>query len=326
MDSTINQNTIQRMNDLGASQTPFLFIIDFEGKEPIIHPLSELPSNIRFSTPWFAHHPLITKEFAKEIKFQKHPISLTTYQTAYSLVQHHLKRGDTYLLNLTKPTPIDCNISLETIFDQSNAPYRLLIDNKFVCFSPEIFIRINDGNISSFPMKGTIDANLPDAEKKLLNNPKETAEHNTIVDLIRNDLSMVAKKVRVAKYRYLDRVTTNTGSLFQMSSEITGQLPADFCANIGNILSKLLPAGSITGAPKQKTVNIIREAEQYDRGYYTGVFGVFDGKTLDSAVMIRFIEQTDGGLVYKSGGGITAQSDCEAEYNELIKKVYVPIT
>ena len=82
----------------------------------------------------------------------------------------------------------------------------------------------------------------------------------------------------------------------------------------------------MTGAPKKKTVEIIREAETYDRGYYTGVTGFFDGKNLDSAVIIRFVEQLpDGSLVFKSGGGITFKSDIESEYEEMIHKVYVPV-
>ena len=72
---------------------------------------------------------------------------------------------------------------------------------KFVCFSPEIFVRINEkGVISSYPMKGTIDANIPDARRKLMNNKKEAAEHATIVDLIRNDLCMIANQISVSRY------------------------------------------------------------------------------------------------------------------------------
>jgi len=91
-------------------------------------------------------------------------------------------------------------------------------------------------------------------------------------------------------------------------------------------LFTLLPAGSITGAPKNKTVEIIRSTETYERGFYTGVFGVFDGCNMDSAVMIRFIERTPEGYVYKSGGGITAFSKVEDEYNEILEKIYVPIS
>ena len=135
----------------------------------------------------------------------------------------------------------------------------------------------------------------------------------------------MAKKIKVEEFRYLDYIPTHNGELIQVSSKISGQLPDNYQENIGDILSKLLPAGSITGAPKRKTIEIIKTAEQYERGFYTGVFGYFDGQNLDSAVMIRFIENIDEQLYFKSGGGITNQSNPKAEYQELIDKVYVPI-
>ena len=92
-----------------------------------------------------------------------------------------------------------------------------------------------------------------------------------------------------------------------------------------NLLLSMLPAGSICGAPKAKTVSIIQEVEQDPRGYYTGIFGYFDGEELDSAVNIRFIEEKNSQLLYRSGGGITFLSDMESEYNELIEKIYVPV-
>ncbi len=121
-------------------------------------------------------------------------------------------------------------------------------------------------------------------------------------------------------------ITTHEGKLLQVSSKIVGDLAADYASNIGDLLFKLLPAGSISGAPKRRTVEIIQAAEKYTRGYYTGVFGYFDGQNLDSAVMIRFIENQNGHLFFKSGGGITSLSQAENEYDELIKKVYVPIS
>ncbi len=174
-------------------------------------------------------------------------------------------------------------------------------------------------------MKGTIDAALPDAKKKILADPKEKAEHNTIVDLIRNDLSMVASQVRVDRFRYIEKIDTHEKSLLQVSSEISGQLEGDYMANLGNIFRKLLPAGSISGAPKKKTLQIINEAETYNRGFYTGVFGYFNGTKLDSGVMIRFIRKENGNLVFCSGGGITVNSNPEMEHQELTDKVYVPI-
>ena len=175
-------------------------------------------------------------------------------------------------------------------------------------------------------MKGTIDCNIPNAEQILLNDPKEISEHNTIVDLMRNDLSMVARKVSVDRFRYIEAIKTNEKNILQASSEISGILPDNFRDHIGDILSTLLPAGSISGAPKEKTVDILLKTEAYNRGFYTGIFGVFDGENLDSAVMIRYIEKNGDGFTYKSGGGITFQSEVEKEYQEMIDKVYVPIT
>jgi para-aminobenzoate synthetase component 1 len=174
-------------------------------------------------------------------------------------------------------------------------------------------------------MKGTIDAALPQAENSILSDEKERAEHATIVDLIRNDLSMVATNVKVEKYRYIDRIHAHDKELLQVSSIITGRLEENYRERIGDIIFRLLPAGSVSGAPKKKTIEIIKEAEQYERGYYTGVFGYFDGSRLESGVMIRFVENVDGTLYYKSGGGITAYSNCESEYQEMIDKVYVPL-
>lgn len=174
-------------------------------------------------------------------------------------------------------------------------------------------------------MKGTIDASIANAASILLSDQKEMAEHVTIVDLIRNDLSIVAEDVHVTKFRYIDRIKTHNGNLLQVSSEIVGRLPVNYKEEIGTILVCLLPAGSVSGAPKKKTIDIIRDAEGEARGYYTGVIGYFDGENLDSAVMIRYIEQVSGKLYYRSGGGITTQSNCEKEYEEALAKVYVPV-
>ena len=223
----------------------------------------------------------------------------------------NIKNGNTYLLNLTFPTKIETNFTLEEIFYFSNAKYKLLFENKFVVFSPESFVKISGNKIFSFPMKGTIDASIENAEEKLLNDEKELAEHNTIVDLIRNDLSIVSKNVKVDKFRYVEEVRTSGKTLLQTSSLISGDLKENYNEMIGTIIFSLLPAGSISGAPKKKTVEIIRETETYSRNYFTGIFGIFDGINLDSAVMIRFIENIDGEFYFKSGGGITFMSKPE---------------
>lgn len=314
------------MNHLGKERTPFFFMVDFQRNNPIIIPLAELNNNevifdINGVTNDTTHHIA-----SQEVHFQKSPVDFDRYQEAFKKVTTGINLGNSYLLNLTFPSTIETNLSLKDIFHNSSAPYRLCYRDEFVVFSPEIFVKIKDGIISSYPMKGTIDASIPNAKQIILNDHKEKAEHATIVDLIRNDLSLVAKNVTVEKYRYFDHLKTNNKSLLQVSSKISGILSKDFHQELGSILFKLLPAGSISGAPKQKTIEIINHAEQYDRGYYTGVFGIFNGKDVDSGVMIRFIEKNTNGMIYKSGGGITSFSTLEKEYQELIDKIYVPIT
>ena len=312
------------MNELGAKGQAFAFVIDFDFRKPLIFELGD-NSSILWKTPRISNYE--PKQAGNnEIDWTISPLGFASYSKAFDQVQKHIHNGDTYLLNLTMPTQVKTNLLPEEIFYRNDASYKIWLKNQFVCFSPETFVRINEGVISSYPMKGTLDASIENAEQLLLHDEKEVAEHHTIVDLIRNDLSMVATEVQVEKLMYIDRIGTNRGELLQMSSQISGKLPENFENSIGTILAKLLPAGSICGAPKQKTLEIIRKVESYDRGYYTGIFGVFDGRNLDSCVLIRYLEQDGDQLTFKSGGGITFLSDCQTEYNELIQKVYVPIS
>jgi para-aminobenzoate synthetase component 1 len=314
------------VNRLGEKREPFLFIIDYEGKHPWVKSLREIsPDEVLYDVNGISNLTSVPA-IQKPLHFTSTPVDEQRYREAFERVQKHILHGNSFLLNLTFPSQIETNHTLREIFYRSRAKYKLWFNDRFVVFSPEIFIRTDGRKISSFPMKGTIDAQLPDAENRLRTSRKEVAEHYTIVDLIRNDLSMVAKKVRVARFQYIDRIKTNQRELLQMSSEVTGLLPEDYHRHIGDILCTMLPAGSISGAPKTKTLEVIKEAEQYDRGYFTGIFGIYDGENLDSGVMIRFIERTENGMIYKSGGGITSQSDCREEYEELISKIYLPFT
>jgi para-aminobenzoate synthetase component I len=318
------EQAVKIMNNLGTRRVPFLFIIDFGMKAIRIFHADAIPSNVSFTFPG-SSKLTVPEKFEKQYYFKKYPVSRSQYEKAFIEVKNQISGGNTFLLNLTFPTQIETNLTLPDIYKYSQAKYKLLLNNEFVCFSPETFVTISDRIIASYPMKGTIKASGPEARKKILNNPKELAEHHTIVDLIRNDLSMVAKDVTVRNFRYIETLKTNEGDILQVSSEIVGQLPENYNQNLGNIVFTLLPAGSVTGAPKAKTIAIIESAEQEKRGYYTGVCGYFDGSKLDSAVMIRFIECHNNTLRFRSGGGITCNSDMESEYCELKDKVYVPI-
>ncbi|MEL5893930.1 aminodeoxychorismate synthase component I [Bacteroides sp. GD17] len=320
------EEAISRMNALAKANVPFLFIVDYKQEHAYVAERDEIDAaSCLYQFRGNGNAAPVSARYTGGIDWAFTPPSPAEYKCAFDLVRQNLLAGNSYLTNLTCKVPVTTNLSLKEIFLHSKATYKLWMKDEFVCFSPEIFVRIEEGKIKSFPMKGTIDATLPDAEKALLNDVKEAAEHATIVDLIRNDLSMVSDHVTVTSYRYIDRLQTNKGAILQTSSEICGALPGNYTEHIGDILFKLLPAGSITGAPKPRTMEIIAEAEDYERGFYTGVMGYYADKQLDSAVMIRFIEQENGQFYFKAGGGITAKSQWESEYNEVKQKIYVPI-
>jgi len=312
------------MNYLGSKGTPFIFLVDYEMKKTIISTDIEHNTDILFDINGFTNAPNTARN-KTDFSFSKFPMSESVYTEGFEQVKKEIQRGNSFLLNLTYPTRLETDLTVEDIFGMTRAKYKICLKDSFVCFSPEIFVKIDDGRISSYPMKGTIDASIENAEEKILADGKEIAEHYTIVDLIRNDLSRVAKNVKVDRFRYIDTLKTTNKTLLQVSSEISGRLPEDYASNIGSILYRLLPAGSISGAPKAKTIKVIRNAEGQDRGYYTGICGYFDGKNLDSGVMIRFVEQRDKEQFYRSGCGITSLSKAKDEYSEMIDKVYLPL-
>ena len=377
----MKQEIIDKINRLASQDEPFLFVINYQGDKAFIRLLSDInPEECLFdfegrgnlSHAWKetwkegtsekeTWKKVTSEEEISETTWQIEPPLYEDYERSFNIVKSNIMAGNSYLTNLTCRGPVSCNLSLEDIFHRAKGKYKLLLRRKrnltpFVCFSPETFVRIKGGRIYSYPMKGTLDASLPNAEKQLMEDQKEAAEHATIVDLIRNDLSRVAEDVRVDKYRYIDVLHTNKGNILQTSSEISGRLPEDYPHHLGEILDAQLPAGSITGAPKDKTMQIIQEAEGYDRGFYTGIMGIYDQGELNSAVMIRFIEEetspvdfeADGEknfkasegkgdeasegkrdeasrkLYFKAGGGITSKSDCRKEYEEVIQKIYLP--
>ncbi|MEE9350160.1 MAG: aminodeoxychorismate synthase component I [Flavobacteriaceae bacterium] len=314
---------IRKINKYTANGTPYLFVMDFELQKPFVCKISNLEkNNVFYSIKGVGN--LEQSKSEKNIFIKPKPLNKKNYKIGFDTVKSEILKGNSYLLNLTFPTKIKTKNSLSEIIYQAKADYKLFFKNKFISFSPESFIQIKDNKIYTFPMKGTIDALIPDAKKTLLDDKKETYEHNTIVDLMRNDLAMVSTDIKVNRFRYVETIKTSKGAILQVSSEIEGTLPKNWKDTFGEILYKLLPAGSISGAPKPKTLEIIRHAEQGKRGFYTGVFGVFDGSSVDSAVLIRYIEKKKQKLIYRSGGGITSKSNLDFEYDEMLQKIYIP--
>ena len=312
-----------KLNKFGSLKEPFLFVISYDFTKFYIEKLSNLPASIKFQ--------LNQKEdFSKrtlKTKLEKFPISFEEYKKKFEIIQEEIKKGNSYLLNLTAKTKIDTTFSLDEIYENTKSKYKLRFKNKkedFVCFSPEKFVEIKENRIFTYPMKGTIDSKVQNAKEKILANQKEMAEHTMVVDLLRNDLGMVGLNVKVEEFRYIETINAGDKELLQVSSKISATLQENWYENIGDIITSILPAGSITGTPKKKTVEILKDVEDYDRDFYTGIFGIFDGENFDSFVLIRFIEADEkGNLFYKSGGGVTCDSDVLAEYEELIDKIYL---
>ena len=322
---------MEQITELARRREPFLFVLSYDLKERFVQPLAQLDEDVFFKIGQQRNYPKeplkgsLKGSIKNNYYLKKYPLDFKAYKNALEKVLEEIRSGNSYLLNLTFKTPIETNLSLKEIFTYARAKYKLYFKDQFICFSPEKFIEIEGNTIATYPMKGTIEASTPNAKEKILANKKEMAEHVMIVDLMRNDLGMVAHEVKVEQFRYVEKIRAGKKELLQVSSKITATLPKTWRDNLGELLKTLLPAGSITGTPKRSTVKIIEQIENYDRKFYTGVFGIFDGENLYSAVMIRFIEKENEKLYYKSGGGITIDSDAKSEYEELIDKIYLPL-
>ncbi len=334
------QEAIERINQLGSQRVPFICLFDIEQCQPQVWPVKEIiQDELLFCTPLGSNYgpalPPKAEPYQTPAKIDSlTPLCRQRYSRGFKIIQEGLRRGDSFLANLTFPVEINMKASLKEIFEQAAAPYRLWWKDHFVVFSPEAFIGIQGNTIRTWPMKGTILASHPRAEATLLDDKKEAAEHLTVVDLLRNDLGIIGRRVEVERFRYLQRIPSPAGDILQASSCIKAEIETDWHTRIGSLLASISPAGSISGAPKYKTMQLIAQAEAEPRGYYTGVFGHFDGQSFTSAVMIRFIENRPGGLPsapiapvlrFRTGGGITIYSQEQKEYDELHAKVRIPV-
>lgn len=314
-------NFLDQISEKGIS---FFFVIDFLKENFIFKYLNDLilSKDILVEFPQFFNYK---KQYKENIILYPKFISFNDFYSKFTKIHKEICIGNSYLTNLTFKIPLKNKESLFMLFNSAESKYKLLIKDYFVCFSPETFIKIIDNEIFTYPMKGTIDFSIRNAKNILMESEKERAEHATIVDLLRNDLNIVSEKVKLIKFRYLEKIKSSQKIILQTSSEIKGKLMKKYHNKIGTILSLILPAGSISGAPKRKTLEIIQSTEVFKRGFYTGVAGIFDGKNLDSCVLIRFIEKENNQLFYKTGSGIHYLSDPKNEFIEIKNKIYVPV-
>ena len=320
------------LNTAGQKGEDTFFLIDYEKKSWFVAPLNQISSwGIQYEIG-----PSPVKSGQKIPKIEKVlPPAPEEYKRAFEYVQDQQRSGNSFLCNLTFPSSIVLESDgLDDLFGVAQAPFKLLVTDTrisplpYLVFTPEPFLTSDGAWLLSSPMKGTryFENTKEEAHslELLLNDPKEQAEHRTIVDLIRNDLGIICEQVQVNSYRYPEKIPLNRGTLWATSSEITGKPPKNWQSNLGTILDAMLPAGSITGAPKRETCRIIEKVEPDSRGFYTGVAGILGSGKLQSWVLIRFIEGNPGNFRFRSGGGITMYSDLDTEYQELIAKIGIP--
>jgi anthranilate synthase component 1 len=242
--------------------------------------------------------------------------------------KEHCYRGDVFQIVLSrqfqqKYKGDDFNVyrALRSI---NPSPYLFYFDyGNFRIFgsSPETQIEIRDKVTSINPIAGTFkrtgnDEHDKELAKKLADDPKENAEHVMLVDLARNDLSRNAKNVKVESYKEIHYYS----HVIHMVSKVTGILPKE--ANPIQVIADTFPAGTLSGAPKFKAMELINKYENKNRGYYGGCIGYigFDG-TVNMAIMIRSFLSKNNTLFYQAGAGIVSESKEESELNEVNNKL-----
>ena len=189
----INSDQIRRnLNEAASQRTPFLFIIDYEMSEGLLIENPMAQSEILFHFNGIGNTPTIATS-SQKAELTISPIPIEEYQSKFDIVQQGLKSGEIDVVNLTVKTSISTSINCREIFMRSQSPYRIYVPGKFVCFSPERFVKIDNGKISSNPMKGTIDASVANAEQAILNDSKEIVEHTSTTKLIVEELSSIAR-------------------------------------------------------------------------------------------------------------------------------------
>ena len=246
------------------------------------------------------------------------------YEAGVRRVQEHIRAGDTFQLVLsqraerpTQASPIALYRALRRI---NPSPYLFLLelgDAALIGSSPETLVRLQGRRASLNPIAGTAPRGEGDAER-LLASEKDRAEHVMLVDLGRNDLSRTCMPGTVRVERFL--VPERFSHVTHLVSEITGELRDGVGAL--ELLETCFPAGTVSGAPKVRAMQLIAELERYRRGPYAGAVGyVLPSGDFDTCITIRTIVLADGVAYMQAGAGIVADSDPAAEHDECMSKL-----
>jgi para-aminobenzoate synthetase component 1 len=310
--------TPQILFDIGEKNVKISLVSDFEDKN-IKQLISEIES--------------ISVDFKESKKIKITPrISKEEYLKTINQLKKHIQLGDIYEVNFCQEyfadnaeiNPIDIYFKLNK---KSPTPFSCFVkfeDKYLISASPERYIQKSGNKILSQPIKGTAKRGdtLEEDElikKELFNDPKERSENVMIVDLVRNDLSKIAKKDSVVVNELCGIYTFP--QVHQMISTVSGEVKKE--VDFDAILKATFPMGSMTGAPKIRAMKLIEKYEKTKRGLYSGTVGYINDKgDFDFSVVIRSItyNSKNNYLSFMVGGAITNQSDPEKEYEECLLK------
>ncbi len=271
-----------------------------------------------------------SKRYSMHGQYTKESLGWDEYQLAFARIRQYTKGGDCYQVNLTKQFSSDVDDNSWRAYTQlrhdSPAPYGCYMNLPFAQIlsnSPESFIQCRNRKVTTSPIKGTR-PRYPDdpirdkqSAKELLHSEKDKAENLMIVDLMRNDLGRACElgSINVPQLFALH----SFANVHHLISTVVGKLRKEL--HVLDLLRTSLPGGSVTGAPKIRSMQIIEELEPVRRGLYCGSIGYVgaDG-SLETNIAIRTIVVKDGVARYSAGGGLVIDSDVQEEYQELNDK------
>ena len=247
-----------------------------------------------------------------------------TYEKGVERIREYIRAGDAFQVVLSQRAERRTSASALQLYRAlrrvNPSPYLFLLELDglaLVGSSPETLVKCEDGHASLNPIAGTTEPGEGDAER-LLASDKDRAEHVMLVDLGRNDLSRACRpgSVRVARFLEPERFSHVT----HLVSEVTGELQDGVTPF--ELLRACFPAGTVSGAPKVRAMQIVSELERYRRGPYAGAVGyVLPGGTMDTCIAIRTIVLQDGVARLQAGAGIVADSDPASEHHECLNKL-----
>jgi anthranilate synthase component I len=248
----------------------------------------------------------------------------TTHEAGVVRCKEYIRAGDAFQIVLSqraeRPTSATALAVYRALRRINPSPYMFLLelgDYALIGSSPETHVKLEGSRASLNPIAGTTAAGDGDAEL-LLASEKDRAEHVMLVDLGRNDLSRVCRpgSVHVERFLHVERFSHVT----HLVSEVAGEIRDGFGA--WDLLRATFPAGTVSGAPKVRAMQIISELEQYRRGFYAGVVGYhIPGGTFDTCIALRTVLLHDGVAYLQAGGGLVADSDPAAEHQECLNKL-----